>query len=80
MCKQLRIKDEKPGYVKHVNDLEHTKEWDTGRVGEMQRLAVFAKVLRTSHKPAHLLENSRCAPADLGPRPTKTMDRGSSEG
>lgn len=40
----------------------------------MQRLAVFAKVLRTGHQSAHLFQDCRCSPADLGPSPTETVD------
>lgn len=48
----------------------HTEKWNTGRVSEMQGFSVFAKVLCTSHKPAHLFQNCGRASAYLAPRPT----------
>lgn len=46
----------------------------------MQSLTVLAKVLRTSHKPAHLLQNGRSTATDLTPCPTETVDGGSAKG
>lgn len=46
-----------------------TEEWNTRRVGEMQGLTVFTKVLGARHEFAHLFKYRHRAATDLGPCP-----------
>ena len=57
-----------------------TKEGDAGWVGEMQRVAVLAEVLRASHQAPQGFKVAHGAGIDLRPGPTKAMDRRGSKG
>jgi len=53
----------------------YTEKWYARRVRQMQRLPIYAEVLRTTHESAHLFENGGCSRIDLMPCSIQSMYR-----